>query len=368
MKILHVYKTYYPEDYSGMPRVIHALTSHFGGTVLALGDKDDNFQWGVADVYICKRNFSVRSTGFSFRALWKFKELSKKADIIHYHFPWPSADLMHFIMRPKTPAIVTYHSDIVRQSFLERLYRPLSHWFLGQMHCIVATSQSYLDTSRNLQLFKNKVKVIPNSIDPATYPKPSQEILKSWESNVGRGFFLFVGVLRYYKGLEFLLKACAGTDMPVVIAGTGEEEAYLKNLSAALNLKHVKFVGQVTEEDKMALLTLSKVFVFPSHLRSEAFGISLLEAAMMSKPMICCDISTGTTFINVHEETGLVVPPADPLALRQAMQTLMNNDNDCKRMGAAACQRFEKLFLAKDMMAAYSRIYHEVIHEHTDRR
>jgi len=62
--------------------------------------------------------------------------------------------------------------------------------------------------------------------------------------------------------------------------------------------------------------------VFPSYLRSEAFGISLLEDAMYGKPMISREIGTGTTYINIGGETGLVVPPSDSMALRQAMSYL----------------------------------------------
>ena len=64
--------------------------------------------------------------------------------------------------------------------------------------------------------------------------------------------------------------------------------------------------------------------LFPSHLRSEAFGISLLEGAMYGKPLISSEIGTGTTYINIDKETGLVVPPSDPIALREAMDFLWN--------------------------------------------
>lgn len=360
MNILHVYKTYYPEDYSGMPKVIGTLTRHLGGTVLALGPKDDHFQWGGAEVHICKRDFDFSQTGFSFGAFSKFRELSQKADVIHYHFPWPMADLLHFVVRPKTPAIVTYQSDIVRQKTLGYLYRPLCRWFLGQMKYIIATSPQYAATSPNLQRFQNKVKIIPNGIEPDDYPKPTTEVIRKWESTVGRDFFLFIGVLRYYKGLQFLLEACAGTNLPVVIAGTGEEETELKQLSKKLRLTNVTFVGHVSEEDKMALLSLCKAFVFPSHLRSEAFGISLLEAAMMGKPMICCSIGTGTTYINVNQETGFAVPPADPAAIRDAMQKLAMDSSKCTAMGISAKKHFNNLFLAKKMANEYKKVYESI--------
>ena len=86
-------------------------------------------------------------------------------------------------------------------------------------------------------------------------------------------------------------------------------------------------------EDKIALLHLCYGFIFPSHLRSEAFGISLLEAATVGRPMISCEIGTGTTFVNAANETGLVINPGSPLALREAMQYLLDNPAIAAKMG-----------------------------------
>ena len=79
------------------------------------------------------------------------------------------------------------------------------------------------------------------------------------------------------------------------------------------------FLGAIPDEDKVALLTLCYGVVFPSHLRAEAFGVSLLEGAMFGKPMISSEIGTGTSHVNVGGVTGLVVPPGDSAALRAAL-------------------------------------------------
>ena len=125
-------------------------------------------------------------------------------------------------------------------------------------------------------------------------------------------------------------------------------------------LSNVRFVGSVTEEDKMCLLRLARGFVFPSHLRSEAFGMSLLEAAMCAKPMVCCEIGTGTSYINVDGETGFVVPPDDPQALRGAMVRLLDDPALAEAMGGAARARFEALFTAQQMARAYRDLYREL--------
>ena len=184
---------------------------------------------------------------------------------------------------------------------------------------------------------------------------------------MGDKFFLFVGVLRYYKGLHILLDAVANSDYPVVIVGAGPIEAELKAHAARLGLTHVLFVGALDEDDKVALLTLCYAVAFPSHLRSEAFGISLLEGALYGKPMISSEIGTGTTYINIDGDTGIVVPPSDPQALGQAMRQLWDNPQLAHDMGKRAAARYWELFTAEQMARSYTALYHELVASHAAR-
>src|SRR5690349_18433194 len=134
-------------------------------------------------------------------------------------------------------------------------------------------------------------------------------------------------------------------------------EAELHAQTAALGLRNVHFLGRLEDEDKVALLQLSYAIVFPSHLRSEAFGISLLEGAMYGKPMISSEIGTGTSYINIHDETGLVVPPSNPSAYREAMRTLWENPVLAARMGEKAQDRYQNLFTADEMNSKWTALY-----------
>ncbi len=302
-------------------------------------------------------DFHLASTGFSLSAVRDFAELAKKADLIHYHFPWPYMDLVHFATRMRKPTVVSYHSDIVKQKKLLKLYQPLMHRFLGGVDRIVAASPNYVATSPVLGRYRDKVSVIPFGLDRGTYQLPSADRLAYWQTRFGGRFFLFVGALRYYKGLTFLLQAVRDTGMPVAIVGHGPLEAELHAEASRLGLSNVHFLGALPDEDKVALLNLCYAFVFPSHLRSEAFGISLLEAAMYGKPMISCEIGTGTTYINIANETGLVIPPEDSAALRQAMVALWGQPEWAAAMGRQAVFRFEELFSADAMVSAYAKLY-----------
>ncbi len=374
IKVLHVYKTSIPQTVGGVEVFIDTLcrtaqrstSLQFPITnrVLSLAKKVEKNQPIISHgypVFQVRENFHFASTGFSFSAIPLFSMLAAQSDVIHYHFPNPFADFLHFTCRVKKPAIVTYHSDIIRQKKMMSLYRPMMNRFLDSMKYIVATSPQYPAGSPVLQCHKKKVRVIPIGLDKAAYPVPCGDRLAHWKHILPGKFFLFIGVLRYYKGLHILLEALKEKDFHLVIAGTGNMEASLKKQCRSLHLSRVHFVGQVSDEDKSALFHLCHAFVFPSCLRSEAFGISLLEAAMHGKPLISAEIGTGTSFINIHGKTGLVVPPGNPGALGDAMEILYRNPSLAEEFGKNAQQRYEAVFGAEKQAQAYAELYGEAL-------
>lgn len=368
MRVLHFYKTYYPDSFGGIEQAIFQLvegSARYGvdSEVLYLSKSGTAKDLRVANhiVHRSRLDFDILSSGFSMSAFRDFSNLASQVDLVHYHFPWPFMDIVHFATRLKKPTVLSYHSDIVRQKCLLQLYRPLMYRFLSQIDCIVTASPNYVSSSPVLRRYSDKVSVIPYGLDSNTYVQPDARVLDRWRLRLGGPFFLFLGMLRYYKGLHILLEAMAETEFPVVIAGAGPMENELKQHAARLNLKNLHFVGEVSEEDKAALFQLCYAVTFPSHLRSEAFGISLLEGAMYGKPLISCEIGTGTTYINIDGETGIVIPPGDPLALRHAMAKLWKAPELAKKMGEGARQRFEELFTAEHMTKSYVELYRKVL-------
>ena len=367
MRVLHFYKTSFPDSMGGVEQVINQIARGAN----KLGVKTDVLSLTPkrvprtieVDGYLAHRarlDMQIASTSFSMSAFLRFAQLAKKADVIHYHFPWPFMDVVHFATMVKKPTVVTYHSDIIRQKHLLKIYRPLQWKFLGDMSRIVATSPNYLATSDVLAKYKHKVSVIPIGLDKANYPVPSPDKLTYWRERLGPKFFLFVGVIRYYKGLHILMEAAQGIDYPIVIVGAGPIEEELKTQAAQLGLRNIHFLGFLPDADKVALLMLCYCVLFPSHLRSEAFGISLLEGAMYGKPMISSEIGTGTTFINIGDETGLVVPPSDPVAMRQTMRYLWEHPEQAADMGRRAEARYWEHFTADQMVGEYVKLYREL--------
>lgn len=370
MRVLHFFKTYLPDTTGGIEQVIFQLCEQaqangVDAQVLTLSPEPtpEVLSVGHHQVTRARQNIQIASTGFSLDVFKRFRVMAREADVVHFHFPWPMMDLVHFCTRHGRPSVVSYHSDIVRQQSLLKLYRPLMNRFLGSVQRIMVASPNYQQSSEILRPFSDKTVVVPYGLDVCAYPQASAERLDYWRKRVGEGFFLFVGVLRYYKGLASLLDALHGTSFPLVIVGSGPEESALKEQAARLQLQNVVFLGRLDDEDKVCLLQLSLALVFPSHLRSEAFGISLLEASMLSKPMISCEIGSGTTYVNQHEVTGLVVPPASPPALRAAMQRLWSDEAERIQFGEAARLRFEQLFTADRMWQSTLAVYKDALEE-----
>jgi len=368
MKVLHVYKTYFPDSMGGVEQVIYQIARGTEGLgvnseILTLSaDKDEmTIEVDGHPVHRCHSNFEIASTPFSISAFGRFKKLAAKADIIHYHFPYPFADILHFSARLNKPTLLTYHSDIIKQKKLLKLYSPLKRRFLTSVDHIVAESPNYLESSKLLNQFRYKTSVIPIGLDKISYQQASNEKLDYWLSRFGSRFFLFVGVLRYYKGLHVLIEAAQNSTYPIVIVGSGPVEQELKEQALKLNVSNLYFTGRLPNEDKVALLELCYALVFPSHLRSEAFGISLLEGAMYGKPLISSEIGTGTTYINIDKETGIVVPPSDVTGLRNALDYLWDNPKVAKTMGEAAEARYWEIFTADKMALSYVKLYKKLL-------
>ena len=322
MRVLHVLKTYFPDTYGGIEQVVHTIASHttplgIENRVLVLtpGQPRTDVAPAGYEIKRYKRDLYVASTGFSVSFLTHFKQEAAWADVMHMHFPWPFADLSYLYAGVKKPSLLSYHSDVVNQVQLNKLYAPLRDRYLAKMQTIVAASPGIMQSSPVLQKFKDKTQLITYGIEHFDQLPELDPEVKSWRQQFGERFFLFLGALRYYKGL------------------------------------------QVTNEQKRSIMRAAYGFVFPSHIASEAFGIVLAEAAQQGTPMITCEIGTGTSYVNKQGETGLVVPPSDAIAFGQAMDAFWHDPQQVATWRAGALQRYRDTFMAETMAQKYVGVY-----------
>jgi rhamnosyl/mannosyltransferase len=372
LRVLHVYRTYFPDPQGGLQEAIRQIalsTQAFGiesriftlslSKIIADIDRPEgrvirSHSWGAP-----------ASCDFGgLEAFVRFSEAAQWADVINYHFPWPFADVLHLATRPKAKAVLTYHSDIVRQKWLGKVYLPLMNIMLSSMKAVVATSPAYAITSPVLSQLgiREKVRVIPLGIVEESYPRDGDDsIFSRLGIKSDEPYFFFIGVLRYYKGLHTLVQAARHLGARVVLAGSGPEGHALKEMAHRLEASNVLFAGQVTDAEKVALIKHAKAMVFPSHLRSEAFGMVLVEAAMLGRPMVSCEIGTGTSYVNLDGESGFVIPPENPEALVEALQILLSDSGLATRLGLGARARYERMFSGPALGSAYAGLYRDVV-------
>ena len=127
------------------------------------------------------------------------------------------------------------------------------------------------------------------------------------------------------------------------------------------SLTNVYFLGYVSELQKHALIEIATALILPSSERSEAYGMVLLEAARQGTPMISTELESGTSYINSHNETGIVVEAKNTIELAAAMQEMAENEDMVKLMSISAKKRFENHFTGEIMGKRYAELYHSIL-------
>jgi glycosyltransferase involved in cell wall biosynthesis len=365
MKVLHVYKQYYPVM-GGIENHIRLLAAGqrergIEVEVLVAGDGPRSRLEHIDGIKVVKAGtlLSAASTPLS-PAIALYLQHSD-ADLIHLHFPYPIGESAFLLAGRERPMVLTYHSDIVRQKSLLRLYRPVLRRVLARANRIIATSPQYVRSSEFLPDYEDKVRVVPLGIDVERYESINHPVVDAVHERYGTPMVLFVGRLRYYKGLEFLIRAMRDVEANLVIVGTGPEERNLRDLTDQLNLSEkVCFSGEVSDEEVAAYYQACDLFVLPSCLPSEAFGVVQLEAMACGKPVVCTELGTGTSYVNVDGETGLVVPPCDSDALAHAIKLILSDKEASHSFGENALRRVKEKFGKDVMVEGVIEVYREI--------
>ncbi|NLG28696.1 MAG: glycosyltransferase [Chloroflexi bacterium] len=366
MKILHVYKAY-PPVVGGIENHVRCLAEAQAAaghdvTVLVTnaGLRTREEQPNGVRVLRAGRLGEVASTPLSV-ALPRLLA-RQRPDITHLQFPYPLGEVSQWLCGTSKRCVLTYHSDVVRQKALLALYRPVLRRVLQHMDRILVTSPDYLESSATLRSLRDKCVVVPLGIAQERFQRVDAGRVHALRARYGEGpLLLFAGVLRYYKGLGYLLQAMQSIRGTLIIVGDGPMGPQWRAEAEALGLgARVVFAGQVSDADLPSYYQAADLFVLPSCERSEAFGLVLAEALSAGLPAISTDLGTGTSYVNRHGESGLVVPPRDAAALAAAANTLLDDGDLRQRLAHGAAER-ARLFAAERMVAAVLQVYDDVL-------
>ena len=235
----------------------------------------------------------------------------------------------------------------------------------------MTSSPNMIDGSEFLAPRSEKCRVVPFGL-PAerltATPDIGRRAAELRAAHPGRKIILFVGRLVYYKGVDVLVRAAAGLDADLVLIGRGPLESNLRELATALGAaQSVTFLPPQDEDELSAWYHAADVFCLPSVARSEAFGLVQIEAHAAGTPVVSTNLPTGVPYANLHEVTGLIVPPGDAPALRAARSRLLSDDDLRVRLGRQAQERALREFTIPRMVAGALEVYAEAIERHAAR-
>ncbi|MCL5074916.1 MAG: glycosyltransferase [Chloroflexi bacterium] len=366
MKVLHIYKNYYPMV-GGIESHLRLLCRHLARQpdlevsilVANTGRRTVIEQDDGVRLIRAGQLFTLARTPLSWSLFRWVARLP--ADIIHLHSPYPWGELSYLLAGRSRGMVLTYHSDIIRQKGLLRLYEPFLWRVLERADRLIASSPNYIETSPYLRRFSSKCVAIPPGIELQRFQRVDETQVQAIRQCYGTPIVLFVGQYRYYKGLDILLQAMAGLSIKLLFIGPG----LAQNLQSRVHLlrleDRVHFLGEIPDADLPAYYHACDVFVLPAVERSEAFGLVQLEAMACGKPLVCTELGTGTSYVNIHEETGLVVEPGNPTALGQAIERLLSDPLLYQRLSQGAIQRVTQHFRHDIMVQRTLELYRKIL-------
>lgn len=283
-------------------------------------------------------------------------------DIVHVHHPDPMAALALALSGYKGKVVLHWHSDIQKQKYLLRLYRPLQDWLLRRADLIVGTSPVYLDESPFLKKVQQKTVCLPIGVPPIL---PEPEAVDKLRKQYGEKKIVFsLGRLVAYKGFTHLVEAARflKDDYVILIGGTGALKQALSQQIKRLGLENkVVLLGRIPENELPTYFGACKVFCLPSVQKTEAFGIVQIEAMSCGKPVVATRIpQSGVPWVNKHGVSGLNVMPGNAGELARAIQDIADNESVYDKYSTAAKNRYWDIFTNVHMIDKCKRIYNNL--------
>jgi len=291
-------------------------------------------------------------------------------DVIHVHLPNPLAEISVLAAADRgIPIVAHFHSDVVRQQRMLRLYGPLLRAFYRRTSAIIVPTPRHIEISSFVSQHRSKCHIVPFGISLSRFDVDEPGRKKVEQLRGGRPAILYVGRLVSYKGIEYLIRALQESDARAWIVGTGPLKESLVALARQLGISdRVEFLSDVSAADLVAYYHACEALVLPSITKAEMFGVVQLEAMACRKPVISTNLPTGVPWVNQSGITGLVVSPANVGELAAAIRRLLANSRLREDMGAAGRQRVEQHFTSEKMASGLLDVYQRVRADDSARR
>ncbi len=221
-----------------------------------------------------------------------------------------------------------------------------------------------IESSDLLRPYAAKCDVFPYGIDLDFWRSLDAEDIEEVGKMRRRWPRHIVAVGRFvsYKGFDVLVRSMRDVDGQATIVGDGPRHQEWKRLATKLGLANrVHLPGRLDRREVKRLFHSAQVFAFPSVNDAEAFGIVQLEAMAAGLPIVNTRLRTPATWVARHDQEALTVPPNDPIALANALNSILNQPDLAKRLGASASIRATEEFAQNVFQARMTTVYNDAI-------
>lgn len=284
---------------------------------------------------------------------------SMKPDILHTHNSHAFIDgTLAALVAGQTMVVNTDHARNYPDKKRLLLFERVCAGFAREIVAVSDHTRNQL--SEYSRIPKDKIKIIPNGIDPSNYDIDVDTESKRRELGISDfSPVLGLGVrLSRQKGIEYLLEAMPALVLQfprivLLIAGKGEMEQELRQKSERLGIaQHVRFLG--ARMDWNEILHLLDAYVLPSVW--EGMPLAILEAMAAKRPIVATSVG-GVPSVIENNRHGLLVPPKNANQLANAISALLRDGAFSKRLAENSRQRFFERFTVEKMISAYEQLY-----------
>jgi glycosyltransferase involved in cell wall biosynthesis len=257
---------------------------------------------------------------------------------------------------------LAFHHGYTHTSWKIAAYQQLDRLTLRHAQHVVTVCQPFAATLSGRGVPVNRLSVISNPVSaaPSRTADQARQLRRDLTIGASETVILSVGRLSAEKGHRYLVQAFREVSsrapearIRLVFVGDGPEREYLSTLCSALG-DRVLFVGH--QPDPWAFYGAADIFVLCS--LSEGSPLVLLEAMATGLPIIATAVG-GIPETIEHENTGLLVPPADHVALADALISLVSNPplrNRLARAAAHAVPKYSAESYAQRLLSIYAHV------------
>ena len=289
---------------------------------------------------------------------------SEKFDIIHLHEPFCPVLCTTVLGQSKTINVGTFHAvDSRHYGIAKPILGYKMNQLFNKLHGRIAVSKTAKEFTQ--KYLPGEFKLIPNGIDLERFFPDVHPIEKYMDGKLN---ILFVGRLEKRKGIDHLLAAykmiktdLVNSRLILVGANTRWSQKIVGQIDNKLK-RDIVFVGSVSDSELPSYYATADIFCSPATGR-ESFGIVLLEAMAMGKPIMASNI-TGYANVVTHKSEGLLAAPADVKDLAKNILFLADNPATRRQMGNNGIQK-AKQYSWPSIAQQILNLYQELLDHYT---